>query len=131
MNLGTFALRKLSIVVAAFTFYALPSATLGNPNYPVDNATDPNPLVPRPIETINVPVSSPTTNQPNLTSCQTDLKAALAHIDRLSRVRAEEAKTIETLKAQNSKLQTLVENLIRKIRICQENPAACKNLEIP
>jgi IS30 family transposase len=97
----------------------------------VDNATDPNPLVPRPIETINVPVSSPTTNQPNLTSCQTDLKAALAHIDRLSRVRAEEAKTIETLKAQNSKLQTLVENLIRKIRICQENPAACKNLEIP
>jgi hypothetical protein len=131
MNLGTFALRKLSIVVAAFTFYALPSATLGNPNYPVDNATDPNPLVPRPIETIKVPVSSPTTNQPNLTSCQTDLKAALAHIDRLSRVRAEEAKTIETLKAQNSKLQTLVENLIRKIRICQENPAACKNLEIP
>jgi hypothetical protein len=131
MNLGTFALRKLSIVVAAFTFYALPSATLGNPNYPVDNATDPNPLVPRAIETIKVPVSSPTTNQPNLTSCQTDLKAALAHIDRLSRVRAEEAKTIETLKAQNSKLQTLVENLIRKIRICQENPAACKNLEIP
>lgn len=131
MNLGKFAFPKLSIVVAAFTFYALPSATLGNPNYPVDNATDPNPLVPRPIETINVPVSSPTTNQPNLTSCQTDLKAALAHIDRLSRVRAEEAKTIETLKAQNSKLQTLVENLIRKIRICQENPAACKNLEIP
>lgn len=131
MNLGKFAFPKLSIVVAAFTFYALPSATLGNPNYPVDNATDPDPLVSRPIETIKVPSSSPTTNQPSSTSCQTELKSALAHIERLTRLRAEEAKTIETLKAQNSKLQSVVENLIRKIRLCQESPAACKNVEIP